>query len=50
MSVTLAERVVRLKPSASIAAKQMVADLQAAGRHIVDLTIGEPDLDTPPQA
>lgn len=47
MSVKLAERVVQLKPSASIAAKQMVADLTAAGRHVIDLTIGEPDLDTP---
>lgn len=47
MSVILAERVARLKPSASLAAKQMVADLAAAGRRVIDLTIGEPDLDTP---
>jgi len=47
MTVILAERVARLKPSASLAAKQMVADLNAAGRRVIDLTIGEPDLDTP---
>lgn len=37
-----------LKPSASMAAKQKVTELQAAGKRIIDLTIGEPDLDTPP--
>ena len=47
MSITLSERVNRLKPSASIAAKKRVGELQAAGRHIVDFTLGEPDLDTP---
>ena len=47
MSIDLSERVKRLKPSASIAAKKRVGELQAAGRHIVDFTLGEPDLDTP---
>lgn len=47
MELDLAERVATLKPSASIAAKQKVTELQAAGRTIIDLTIGEPDLDTP---
>lgn len=47
MSLKLAERVATLKPSASIAAKKKVTDLQAAGRNIIDFTIGEPDLDTP---
>jgi aspartate aminotransferase len=47
MSVKLAERVTNLKPSASIAAKKRVTELQAAGREIIDFTLGEPDLDTP---
>ncbi|GGE49750.1 aminotransferase [Agaricicola taiwanensis] len=47
MSVKLASRVAELKPSASIAAKKKVTELQAAGRQIIDFTIGEPDLDTP---
>jgi aspartate aminotransferase len=48
MKITLSERVTRLKPSASIAAKAIVNELRAQGRSIVDFTIGEPDLDTPP--
>ncbi|HAR51205.1 MAG TPA: aspartate aminotransferase, partial [Roseovarius nubinhibens] len=47
MEITLSERVMRLKPSASIAAKAIVNDLRAKGRRIVDFTVGEPDLDTP---
>ena len=47
MAVNLAERVVQLRPSASIVARQRVLELQAAGETIIDLTIGEPDLDTP---
>src|SRR3712207_3896661 len=47
MSVKLAPRVAELRPSASIAAKRKVTELQSAGRHIIDFTIGEPDLDTP---
>jgi aspartate aminotransferase len=47
MSVRLAERVTNLKPSASIAAKKKVTELQAAGREIIDFTLGEPDFDTP---
>ena len=48
MSVKLAERVAKLKPSASIAARKKVTELQAAGRHIIDFTIGEPDFETAP--
>ncbi|OCW55729.1 aminotransferase class I/II-fold pyridoxal phosphate-dependent enzyme [Hoeflea olei] len=47
MTIALAERVIALKPSASIVARQKVLELQAAGKTIIDLTIGEPDLDTP---
>lgn len=47
MSFGISEKALALKPSASIAAKQMVSDLQAAGHRIIDLTIGEPDIATP---
>jgi aspartate aminotransferase len=42
-----ATRVTRIKPSPSVAAAQLARDLKAAGRDIVDLTVGEPDFDTP---
>jgi aspartate aminotransferase len=48
MTISLSKRVTLLKPSASIAAKAIVNDLRAQGRKVVDFTIGEPDLDTPP--
>jgi aspartate aminotransferase len=48
MSIKLAERVARLRPSASLAAKNKVSELLASGRQVIDFTIGEPDLDTPP--
>ncbi|WP_323039421.1 aminotransferase class I/II-fold pyridoxal phosphate-dependent enzyme [Gemmobacter sp.] len=48
MSIPLSDRVTLLKPSASIAAKAIVNELRAQGRKIIDFTIGEPDLDTPP--
>ncbi|WP_368517957.1 hypothetical protein [Rhizobium sp.] len=47
MSLQISKRAIALKPSASIAAKKMVLDLQAQGHKIVDLTIGEPDIPTP---
>jgi aspartate aminotransferase len=44
---TPAARVTRIKPSPSVAAATLARDLKAAGRDIVDLTVGEPDFDTP---
>src|SRR5688572_7474535 len=46
-TLRISNRAAAMKPSASIAAKKIVADLQAAGRRIIDLTIGEPDIATP---
>lgn len=43
----LSARVQRVKVSPSTAAAQRVRDLKAQGRNILDLTIGEPDFDTP---
>ncbi len=43
----LAERARAIKPSPSMAARLRVDQLRAAGRDIVDFTVGEPDLATP---
>ena len=42
-----AARVTRIKPSPSAVAAALARDLKADGRDIVDLTVGEPDFDTP---
>lgn len=42
-----ASRVSRIKSSASVAAAARVRELKAEGRPILDLTVGEPDFDTP---
>src|SRR5437016_13474871 len=42
-------RVNRIKPSPSTAAAQRVRELKTQGRVILDLTVGEPDFDTPEQ-
>jgi aspartate aminotransferase len=47
LTLIVSHRAMALKPSASIAAKKIVADLHAGGEPISDLTIGEPDLATP---
>ena len=41
------ERLRRIKPSPSMVARARVAELTRQGRQILDLTIGEPDFDTP---
>ncbi|MBD9667096.1 aminotransferase class I/II-fold pyridoxal phosphate-dependent enzyme [Variovorax sp. VRV01] len=43
----VASRLGQVKPSASIAAKAKADALRAAGRTIVDFTVGEPDFPTP---
>ncbi|WP_144662077.1 aspartate transaminase [Paenarthrobacter nicotinovorans] len=42
-----ASRVTRIKASASVAAAARVRELKAEGVRIIDLTVGEPDFDTP---
>ena len=44
---SVAERVRRIKPSPSTAAAALARNLRAQGRDILDLTVGEPDADTP---
>jgi len=43
----LAQRLDRIKPSATIAVTQKAAELRAAGRDVIGLGAGEPDFDTP---
>ncbi|WP_370627830.1 pyridoxal phosphate-dependent aminotransferase [Acidovorax sp. sif0715] len=47
MSTLLARRLSDVKPSPSMLAKARVDGLRAAGRSIIDFTIGEPDFPTP---
>jgi aspartate aminotransferase len=42
-----AARVTRIKPSPSTAAAAKAGELRAAGVDLVDMTVGEPDFDTP---
>lgn len=42
-----ASRVTRIQESASVLAAARVRELKAEGRSVIDLTVGEPDFDTP---
>ncbi len=48
MSIRFSSRVAQVKPSATIAMSMKAAELKAAGRDIISLSMGEPDFDTPP--
>jgi len=43
----LAERITRMKESATLKMSQMARDLKANGHDVISLSIGEPDFDTP---
>ena len=43
----VSDALMRVKPSATVAATQKARDLKAQGKTIIPLTIGEPDFDTP---
>lgn len=43
----LSDALSRVKPSATIAVSQKVRELQAKGRDVIGLSMGEPDFDTP---
>lgn len=47
MSLSVSERMTRVRPSPTSAALALAAELKAAGRDIVSLGAGEPDFDTP---
>lgn len=47
MAFPVSEAVKRLRPSATLAAMQTAKDLKASGVDVIDLSVGEPDFDTP---
>ncbi|WP_296247325.1 pyridoxal phosphate-dependent aminotransferase [Pseudomonas sp. UBA4194] len=47
MSYPLSKKLDRFSPSASVSAKARVAELEAAGKTILDFCVGEPDFVTP---
>lgn len=47
MSNQLAARVQRIKPSPTLAVSARADELMAAGKNIINLSVGEPDFDTP---
>ena len=48
MNIKLANRILRIKPSATLAIGAKAKELKAAGKDIIGLSLGEPDFDTPP--
>ncbi len=47
MSFPVSENVAKMKGSSTLIAAQMAADLRAKGIDVLDLSVGEPDFDTP---
>ena len=47
MTMDFASRVERVEPSATLAISNTAAKLEAEGKDVVDLSVGEPDFDTP---
>lgn len=45
--MSISDKVNRIKPSATLAVSNRATELKAAGEDIIDLSIGEPDFDTP---
>lgn len=48
--ITLSDRVNLVKPSATLTITAKAAELRAAGKNIISLSVGEPDFDTPKAA
>ncbi|MDP7297198.1 MAG: aspartate transaminase, partial [Gammaproteobacteria bacterium] len=47
MSLSVSQRVQRVKPSPTLAVTALAAELRAQGRDVIGLGSGEPDFDTP---
>lgn len=47
MVIELASRVERIKPSPTLAVAARADELKASGKNIINLSVGEPDFDTP---
>lgn len=43
----LAERITKIKPSATISVSMRAAELKASGKDVISLSLGEPDFETP---
>ncbi|MDX8408400.1 MAG: pyridoxal phosphate-dependent aminotransferase, partial [Mariprofundaceae bacterium] len=50
MSIQLSNRVQQVKPSATLAITAKAAEMRAAGKSIISLSVGEPDFETPKSA
>jgi len=48
--IQLSNRIQKVKPSATLTITAKAAELRAAGRNIISLSVGEPDFDTPKAA
>jgi len=47
LALELSQRVQRIKPSPTLAVSARAEELQAEGKNIINLSVGEPDFDTP---
>lgn len=47
MTITISNRLLSVKPSATLAISAKAAELKAQGKDIISLSVGEPDFDTP---
>ncbi|MBS0349940.1 MAG: pyridoxal phosphate-dependent aminotransferase [Proteobacteria bacterium] len=47
MSYHFTKRVAAIKPSATVAINTLANELKAAGKQVINLSVGEPDFDTP---
>jgi aspartate aminotransferase len=47
LALELAQRIQRIKPSPTLAVSARAEELQAEGKPIINLSVGEPDFDTP---
>ena len=47
MSYHFSKRISQVKPSATVAINTLANELKASGRKIINLSVGEPDFDTP---
>ena len=45
--ISFAKRILTIKPSATLKAKQIATDLKAKGINIIDFSAGEPSCNTP---
>ncbi|MDQ6988696.1 MAG: pyridoxal phosphate-dependent aminotransferase [Mariprofundaceae bacterium] len=50
MTIQLSKRIQQVKPSATLAITAKAAELRAAGKNIISLSVGEPDFETPKAA